>query len=108
MYCFCRDTLRGLQVLHFAQFQNEFDGSNVISGATSGASGQPDVNFPAVPNSSSRTINNTEYDLGMRFTSGYAKAEIEPNSGQVVYIDNRRAISRANDQVEDIKIVIEF
>ena len=88
--------------------QNEFDGSNVISGATSGASGQPDVNFPAVPNSSSRTINNTEYDLGMRFTSGYAKAEIEPNSGQVVYIDNRRAISRANDQVEDIKIVIEF
>ena len=44
----------------------------------------------------------------MRFTSGYAKAEIEPNSGQVVYIDNRRAISRANDQVEDIKIVIEF
>ncbi len=64
--------------------QNEFDGSNVISGATSGASGQPDVNFPAVPNSSSRTINNTEYDLGMRFTSGYAKAEIEPNSGQVV------------------------
>ena len=88
--------------------QNEFDGSNVISGATSGASGQPDVNFPAVPNSSSRTINNTEYDLCMRFTSGYAKAEIEPNSGQVVYIDNRRAISRANDQVEDIKIVIEF
>ena len=88
--------------------QNEFDGSNVINGATSGASGQPDVNFPTVPNSSSRTINNTEYDLGMRFTSGYAKSEIEPNSGQVVYIDNRRAISRANDQVEDIKIVIEF
>ena len=88
--------------------QNEFDGSNVISGATSGASGQPDVNFPTVPNSSSRTINNTEYDLGMRFNAAYAKPEIEPNSGQVVYIDNRRAISRANDQVEDIKIVIEF
>jgi hypothetical protein len=88
--------------------QNEFDGSNVISGATSGASGQPDVNFPAVPNTSSRTINNTEYDLGMRFNAAYAKPEIEPNSGQVVYIDNRRAISRANDQVEDIKIVIEF
>ena len=88
--------------------QNEFDGSNVINGATSGAAGQPDVNFPAVPNSSSRTINNTEYDLGMRFNSGYAKPEIESNSGDVVYIDNRRSISRANDQVEDIKIVIEF
>ena len=88
--------------------QNEFDGSNVISGATSGAAGQPDVNFPAVPNSSSRTINNTEYDLGMKFNTGYAKPEIKSGSGRVVYIDNRRAISRANDQVEDIKIVIEF
>ena len=88
--------------------QNEFDGSNVVSGATSGAAGAPDVNFPAVPNSSARTINNTEYDLGMKFNNGYAKPEIESNSGDVVYIDNRRAISRANDQVEDIKIVIEF
>ena len=88
--------------------QNEFDGSNVISGATSGAAGQPDVNFPAVPNSSSsRTINNTEYDLGMKFNNGYAKP-VASNTGQVVYIDNRRSISRANDQVEDIKIVIEF
>lgn len=87
---------------------NEFDGSNVISGATSGASGQPDVNFPSVPNSSSRTINNTEYDLGMKFNNGYAKPEIKSNTGQLVYIDNRRAITRANDQVEDIKIVIEF
>ena len=88
--------------------QNEFDGSNVVSGATSGAAGQPDVNFPAVPNSSSRTINNTEYDLGMKFNNGYAKPEVSANSGNVVYIDNRRSISRANDQVEDIKIVIEF
>ncbi|AIX35421.1 baseplate wedge protein [Synechococcus phage ACG-2014a] len=87
---------------------DEGDGSNVISGATSGAAGQPDVNFPAIPNTASRTINNTEYDLGMRFNNGYAKPEIESNSGNVVYIDNRRSISRANDQVEDIKIVIEF
>tara|TARA_B100000131_G_scaffold63384_1_gene59726 strand:+ start:883 stop:2415 length:1533 start_codon:yes stop_codon:yes gene_type:complete len=87
---------------------NEFDGSNPINGATSGAAGQPDVNFPTVPNTSSRTINNTEYDLGMKFNNGYAKSEIRYSTGQVVYIDNRRSISRANDQVEDIKIVIEF
>ena len=87
---------------------NEFDGSNAIQGSSSGASGDPDVNFPAVPNTSSRVINNTEYDLGMRFTSGYAKPEIESNSGNIIYIDNRRTISRANDQIEDIKIVIEF
>jgi hypothetical protein len=87
---------------------NEFTGSNPITGNTSGASAEPDVNFPSVPGSSTRTINNTEYDLGMKFTSGYAFPEIERNSGQVVYIDNRKAISRANDQIEDIKIVIEF
>ena len=87
---------------------NEFDGSNPINGATSGGAGQPDVNFPTVPNTSSRTINNTEYDLGMKFNNGYAKPEIKYSTGQVVYIDNRRSISRANDQVEDIKIVIEF
>ena len=44
----------------------------------------------------------------MKFNNGYSKPELASNSGDVVYIDNRRAISRANDQVEDIKIVIEF
>ena len=66
--------------------QNEFDGSNVINGATSGAAGQPDVNFLQFQTHPG-TINNTEYDLGMRFNSGYAKPEIESNSGDVVYID---------------------
>ena len=44
----------------------------------------------------------------MNFTSGYAFPEIQRNTGDVIYIDNRRSISRANDQIEDIKIVIEF
>lgn len=85
-----------------------FDGGNPIIGSASGATAEPDVNFPIIPNSSSRTINNTEYDLGMKFTNGYAKPEIEKNSGDVIYIDNRRSISRAGDQIEDIKVVIEF
>jgi UDP-glucose 4-epimerase len=87
---------------------NEFSGSNNITGASSGATAQPDVNFPAVPGSSTRTINNTDYDLGMNFTGGYANPELQKNSGEIIYIDNRRPISRANDQIEDIKIVIEF
>ena len=44
----------------------------------------------------------------MAFTNGYAKPEVQPNSGDVIYIDNRGAITRAGDQIEDIKIVIEF
>jgi len=87
---------------------NQFSGSNIITGLSSGATAEPDVNFPAVPGTSTRVINNTEYDLGMKFTAGYAFSEVQKDSGQVIYIDNRRAISRANDQIEDIKIVIEF
>ena len=86
----------------------EFEGGNAVVGSTSGTSGDPDINFPIIAGSSTRVINNTEYDLGMSFTNGYAKPEIEPNSGDVIYIDNRSAISRAGDQIEDIKIVIEF
>ena len=86
----------------------EFEGGNPVTGATSGTSADPDINFPVVSGISTRVINNTEYDLGMSFTNGYAKPEIDPNSGEIIYIDNRGAISRAGDQIEDIKIVIEF
>ena len=86
----------------------EFEGGNPVVGATSGASADPDINFPIVSGSSTRVINNTEYDLGMSFTNGYAKPEVGPNSGRVIYIDNRGAITRAGDQIEDIKIVVEF
>jgi len=86
----------------------EFEGGNPVVGSTSGASADPDINFPIVSGSSTRVINNTEFDLGMSFTNGYAKPEVEPNSGQIIYIDNRGAITRAGDQIEDIKIVVEF
>lgn len=35
-------------------------------------------------------------------------ADLRPNSGKVLYMENRRPIPRASDQVEDIKIVVEF
>jgi len=33
---------------------------------------------------------------------------LQPYSGDVLYIENRSPISRANDQIEDVKLVIEF
>ena len=81
---------------------------NTVVGSGSGTSADPDINFPIIPGEATRVINNTEYDLGMSFTSGYAKPEVKKDSGKVIYIDNRRAISRAGDQIEDIKIVVEF
>jgi hypothetical protein len=46
--------------------------------------------------------------LGSTFVSGLANPEIKKNSGEIVYLENRRLITRAIDQVEDIKLVIEF
>lgn len=34
--------------------------------------------------------------------------EVEPDSGEMVYIENRRPIMRSIDQIEDIKLVLEF
>ena len=41
-------------------------------------------------------------------TSGYANPELQPDSGNIIYLENRRPIQRASDQTEDIKIIIEF
>jgi hypothetical protein len=46
--------------------------------------------------------------LGMTFVNGYATPEIRNNSGEIIYVENRRLITRAADQIEDIKLVIEF
>ena len=42
------------------------------------------------------------------YASGLAPAEIKNNSGEIIYVENRRLITRAPDQIEDIKLVIEF
>ena len=46
--------------------------------------------------------------LGLTFTAGLATPELAKNTGEIVYIENRRLITRAPDQIEDIKLVIEF
>lgn len=43
-------------------------------------------------------------------SSGVSSAhpEMQPYSGQILYIENRGAVSRAADQIEDIKLIIEM
>ena len=38
----------------------------------------------------------------------YLNGDVDPNSGEVMYIDNRAAIQRSADQTEDIKIIIQL
>ena len=47
-------------------------------------------------------------DSTVTFTNGFANEEIEHDSGDILYTESRRPISRASDQTEDIKLIIEF
>ena len=73
----------------------ESNGSNAVTGETSTSSGNVDTGYGSAL-------------LGSTFSSGLANPEIENNSGSVIYVENRRLITRAPDQIEDIKLVIEF
>jgi len=73
----------------------ESNGVNAVSGNLSAASGNVDTGYAG-------TL------LGSTFAAGLANPEIENNSGDVIYLENRRLITRAPDQIEDIKLVIEF
>ena len=73
----------------------ESNGANAISGVLSAAAGNVDTGYAG-------TL------LGATFAAGLAAPEIENNSGEVIYVENRRLITRAPDQIEDIKLVIEF
>jgi len=73
----------------------ESNAANAITGESSAASGNVDTGYGSAL-------------LGVTFASGLAAPEIENNSGDVIYVENRRLITRAPDQIEDIKLVIEF
>lgn len=47
-------------------------------------------------------------DTGSATVSIYSTPSIQPYSGDVLYIDNRPPINRASDQIENIKLNIEF
>ena len=71
-----------------------FSGANVITGQTSSATGTPDT--------STQTVNSVV------FSSGYAAPELQHDSGEILYVENRTKIARATDQTENIKLIIEF
>ena len=71
------------------------NGANAITGQLSNSSGTVNTSYAGSL-------------LGATFTAGLANPEIKNNSGEVIYVENRRLITRAPDQIEDIKLVIEF
>jgi len=95
------------RILHYIQtrFNDEgvdsngnrtaFSGANVITGQTSGATGTP-----------SSVASETADQI--TFTNGYKDSELDRHKGDVLYIENRAPITRAADQTENIKLIIEF
>ena len=72
-----------------------FSGANAITGQSSSASATPDT-------SNSNTVNAVE------FSSGYANPELAFDSGDIIYVEERSPITRASDQTENVKLIIEF
>ena len=76
-----------------------FSGANLITGGTSGATGTPSTTTESVTLASGSTLT---------LTTGYANPELQPYTGDIIYLENRKPIQRASDQTEDIKLIIEF
>ena len=71
-----------------------FSGINVITGSTSSSTGTPTGN--------TETVNNVS------LVSGYATSELDQDSGDIMYIENRAPVNRSVDQTENVKLIIEF
>ena len=76
-----------------------FSGTNLITGQTSGATLTPSSDTETVTLANSNTLT---------LTTGYANPELQPDSGNIIYLENRKPIQRDSDQTEDIKLIIEF
>ena len=71
-----------------------------LTGASSGAYGTPDASADsAVTLAGGATTT---------FTDGYSNPELKADSGDIIYVENRKPISRSSDQTEDIKLIVEF
>ena len=72
-----------------------FSGANAITGQSSSAAATPNT-------SNSNTVN------GVVFSSGYSSPELAFDSGDIIYVEERSPITRASDQTENIKLIVEF
>ena len=95
-------------IIYFVQSRHSNEGvdanGNQIAfssnGQISGEGGTPPTATPDTGHSA--TTNNVV------FNSGYSVPEIDHDSGDVLYVENRAPITRAADQTENIKLIIEF
>ena len=119
---FTASTGRALKGLNFSAVNNPFGEDKTILGVTSGAKAfidkdsgnsvfyhqNEDTGFRSFQ--AGETVNETDgtgqgvLDSAGAFETAF---EVNPHTGELLYIDNRGAVTRSEDQTEDIKIVIQ-
>ena len=127
--------LQALPVAYTGQTSTNMAADTVITGATSGATavivdittGSPSTTgtFHAIghgPGTSSsngydskpgslvatENISWSSPGSGTATLTTITAGEMEPMTGEIIYIENRAPVTRASDQTEDIKLIIEF
>jgi len=109
------DTSSNLAILRYTQAPNDLelrdsDGS-IWPFYTAAVGGGTVNNINGVDSTSDRPINRSSQGVienqGV-FVNGVCEPEYEKYTGEVIYVENRRVITRAADQIEDVKLVIEF
>ena len=79
-------------------------GGSVTIVPSTGSNLEIDTNYTGI----STIINNKTYYLGQSFTAGIAGPEVRKHAGNIIYVDNRPAITRSANQKEDIKVILQF
>jgi hypothetical protein len=79
-------------------------GGSLIIVPSSGSNLAINTSFSGI----STVINSRTYYLGQEFTNGLANPEVKKYSGNIIYVDNRPAITRSSNQKEDIKVILQF
>ena len=83
---------------------NPLVGGSLIVNGNSGNSLSIDTTFSGI----STVINSRTYYLGQSFINGLSEPEVKKYSGDIIYVDNRPAITRSVNQKEDIKVILQF
>ena len=91
----------GFHLTRFTSTTNTGGSLNIIGGSATLAI---QSSFTGV----STVINSKTYYLGQSFTKGVANPEVRKYSGNIIYVDNRPAITRSTNQKEDIKVILQF
>ena len=65
-------------------------------------------NFVVFANSDVITSATSTAHGTLKSSSAIVNEEVARHSGDIIYLENRGAVSRASDQIEDIKLIVEM